>query len=799
MFQNNIRIAWRNLFKNKVTGFINVAGLAIGMAVTLMIGLWLRDELTYDQYHQNYDRLVQVLINQEFNDQIGTSPAMSLPVGPGLRNNFGSDFEEVIMASWNSTHLFAIGDKKLNQRGMYVESAFPEMLTLEMIAGDREQVLRDQNSILLNRSMAEALFGSTDVVGQILKMDTEHDLRISGVFEDLPNNCTLRNASYFIPWAHYVANNEWLQNSTDNWGNHSWQCFAQLTAGADLASVNTRIADMEAQHNTEGKPELFLFPMSKWHLYSRFDEGINVGGRIQYVRLFGIIGVFVLLLACINFMNLSTARSEKRAKEVGVRKTIGSLRSQLIGQFLSESLLVTSLALVISIALVQISLGAFNNLADKAVSIPWSNPIFWSLVLGFALFTGLLAGSYPAFYLSSFDPLKVLKGTFRAGRKARLPRQVLVTLQFTVSVALIIGTIVVFQQIDHARNRPVGYDRESIVSIPVSPELSDKLETFRNETLATGVAEEVAFSNAPVTAVYSNQIGFDWEGKDPNTQPLFSITSCSWEYGKAVGWEVIQGRDFDRELKIDSSAMIINEAAYELIGVEDIVGKTIRQGDIEDGTYVVEDTRTVVGVVKNLIMESPWDPVRPAMFLMEPTWSNYLLVRFRQGQPVQDGIAAVEKIYQTLSPSSPFEFDFVDDKYNQKFRSEERIGHLARIFAILAIFISCLGLFGLSTYVAEQRTKEIGIRKVLGASVSNLWAMQSKSFVVLVLLSCLIAVPIAWYYLDGWLDSYEYRVDLSWTVFVLSAILALAVTLLTVSYQSIRAAMANPVNSLRSE
>ena len=799
VFQNNIRIAWRNLFKNKVTGFINVAGLAIGMAVTLMIGLWLRDELTFNQNHQHYDRLAQVYIHQVFNDLKGTTRAISLPVGPGLRDNFGSDFEQVTMASWNFSHLLSIGEKKLNQLGMYVEPAFPEMLTLEMISGNRGQALRDQSSILLNRSTAEALFGSTDVVGQTLKMDTEFDLRVSGVFEDLPHNSSLRNASFFLPWAHYVANNEWVQRNADEWGNHSFQCFVQLAKGADFASVNAKIAGMEAEHSQEGEPELFLFPMSKWHLYSRFDEGVNVGGRIQYVRLFGIIGVFVLLLACINFMNLSTARSEKRAREVGVRKTIGSQRSQLIGQFLSESLLVTFLALILSIALVQISLGAFNNLADKAIAIPWGNPVFWGLVFGFAFITGLLAGSYPAFYLSSFDTLKVLKGTFRAGRKASVPRQVLVTIQFTVSVALIIGTIVVFQQIDHARNRPVGYDREGIISIPISPELVDKLETFRNETLATGVAEEVAYSNAPVTAIYSNQIGFDWKGKDPNTQPLFSITSCSWEYGKTIGWEVVQGRDFDRALKIDSSAMIINEAAYDLIGVGDIVGKTIRQGDVEDGTFLPEDTYTVVGVVKNMIMESPWEPIRPAMYMMRPTWSNYLLVRFRPGQPVQDGIAAVENIYQALSPSSPFEFDFVDDKYSQKFRSEERIGKLARVFAILAIFISCLGLFGLSTYVAEQRTKEIGIRKVLGASVTNLWAMQSKGFVMLVLLSCLIAAPLAWYYLDSWLNSYDYRVDLSWTVFVVAAILALVVTLLTVSYQSIRAALANPVDSLRNE
>lgn len=799
MYRNHFKIAWRNLRKNKVTGFINIAGLAIGMAVAIVIGLWMHDEMTFDKYHQNYDRLGQLYLHQVFNGHKGTSPAMSLPVGPTLREDFGSDFEKVAMASWNFEHLLTVGEEQLIRNGMFAQPKLPEMLTLEMLSGNRDNALTEPSSILLSRSVAEALFNSVDVVGQIVQVDNEHDLSVSGVFEDLPYNTRFEETTYFIPWDHYLSITEWVRNSVDQWDNHSFQCFAQIADGADIDAINAKIKDIELKHNTNGEPELFFFPMSKWHLYSEFVEGENVGGRIQYVKLFGIIGVFVLLLACINFMNLSTARSEKRAKEVGIRKTIGSLRGQLIGQFLSESLLVSFLALIIAVALVQISLTGFNNLANKEVFLPWSNPVFWLLTIGFAAFTGLLAGSYPAFYLSSFKPLEVLKGIFKTGRNATIPRKVLVTLQFTVSVALIIGTIVVFQQIEHAKNRPVGYDRSSVLQFSVSPELMDKKDVFRTEMLANGAAEHVSFSNAPVTNVYSNQIGFDWEGRDPDEMPLFTITYSSFEYGKTIGWEVLEGRDFDRNITSDTAALILNEAAVEIIGVENIIGKTIRQGDLQTGEFDPEDNRLVVGIVKNLIMESPWDPVRPAMYKVDMGWASTMLVRLKPEMPVKEALANVEKTFTKLSPNSPFEYEFVDDTYDAKFRSEERVGKLARVFAILAIFISCLGLFGLSAYVAEQRTKEIGIRKVLGASVANLWAMQSKGFVALVFFSCLIAVPISWYYLNDWLSAYEYRIELSWQVFVVAAFLALVVTLLTVSFQSIKAALLNPINSLRSE
>ena len=793
MFQNSLKIAWRNLLKNKVTGFINIVGLAIGMAVAIMIGLWINDELTFNRYHKNYDRLAQMHLHQTFNDKTGTSQAVSLPTEQTLRNEFGSNFEHIALASWNFDHVLVRGEKKLLREGMSVQPEFPKMFSLNLLSGNYEEVLKEPNSILLSETLANAFFDDEDPMGKTIRFDSQTDLKVTGVFEDLPHNTQFRSVNYaqfFVPWEHYKAQNNWVKNSQENWGNHSFQLFAQIAEGTDFEDISAKIKDMEKAHSPEGDPAYFLFPMSRWHLYSNFEGGVNTGGRIQYVRLFGIIGVFVLLLACINFMNLSTARSEKRAKEVGIRKTIGSMRGQLIGQFLSESLVVTVLSLVLSIALVQISLGWFNIVADKELSLPLANPVFWTMLLGFALFTGLLAGSYPAFYLSSFQPLKVLKGTFKTGRAAAIPRQVLVTMQFTVSVALIIGTIVVFQQIQHAKNRPIGYDRESLIQTYSNYELDDKNEVLRDDLLKTGAVEEVAHSSGPITNIWSNQIGFEWEGKDPESLPTFGTTACSYEFGKTVGWEIKKGRDFSREFSTDTSALILNEAAVELTGIDDIVGKTIRWD---------EKPFQVVGVIKNMVMESPWRPIKPTIFFIDPTWVSFHTIKLKPGYPVQDALASVQGVFENIAPNSPFEYQFVDEVYDEKFQSEERIGKLARVFAFLAIFISCLGLFGLSAYVAEQRTKEIGIRKVLGASVANLWAMQSKGFVSLVLLSCLIAVPIAWYYLENWLTDYVYRIELGWSVFAVAAVLALVVTLLTVSFQAIKAALTNPVKSLRSE
>ncbi|HEV7347764.1 ABC transporter permease [Telluribacter sp.] len=790
MIKNYLKIALRNLLKNKVYSFINIFGLAVGMAVAILIGLWIWDELSYNKYHKNYDRVAQVMLNQTFNGETGSSRAVSLPLRGEIQNKYADDFKYIAQASWNFDHVLGNGDTKIMKAGMYAEPDLPEMLSLNMIKGTSKSALREPSSIILSESVAKTLFGDTDPLNKIVKIDNKTNLKVTGIFEDLPFNNDFHETYFYIPWAAYEADQEWVKNARDQWGNHSFQLYAQINDKADFEKVTAKIKDLEKPHSTpQENPEYFLHPMSKWHLYSDFKEGKNIGGRITFVWLFGIIGIFVLALACINFMNLSTARSEKRAKEVGVRKAIGSQREQLIFQFYSESFLVVFFAFLLSIIMVLLSLGWFNEVAGKEVSIPYSNPVFWLLILAFTAITGFLSGSYPAIYLSSFNPLSVLKGTFRVGRWAAVPRKVLVVVQFTVSIVLIIGTILVFNQIQHAKNRPVGYTREGLIQTSLNNELYGKYDVMRDALLKSGAVYEMSVSSSPTTGVWSNQIGFDWEGKDPNSLPLFGTIACTHDFGKTIGWKILEGRDFSREYSTDTSALILNEAAVQLTGLTDIVGKTIRWNDTP---------YQVVGVVKDMVMESPYTPIKPTIFTMNYDWANVINIKLQPGMPVKSAMNKVEAIFKIHSPSSPFNYKFADEEYDAKFRAEERIGKLAGAFAGLAIFISCLGLFGLASFTAEQRTKEIGVRKVLGASVFTLWRLLSKDFTLLVIISFFIAAPITYYFMYGWLETYEYRTGISWWVFALSGLGAMAITLLTVSYQSIKAAMVNPVKSLKS-
>jgi len=795
MIKSYFKIAWRNMLKSKVYSSINIIGLAIGMTVALLIALWIKDELTFDHYHENHAQLAQVMTTQTFNGETGTGQAVAMPLGNELRSKYASDFKHVSMASWNFGHILATGDKKISKEGMWVEPVFPEMVSLKMVKGSL-QGLADPSSILLSASVAKALFGNEDAMNKLVKLDNKESYKVTGIYEDLPRNTSFYNTRILLSWNKYITTQDWLKNAMTQWGNHSFQAYVQLNANGNMVKTTAKIRNASMIHLNaarDGKEELVLQPMDNWHLRSDFKNGKVAGGRIEFVWLFFIIGVFVLLLACINFMNLSTARSEKRAKEVGIRKTVGSLRSQIIGQFLSESVLVAFMAFVLSVGMVQLLLPFFNGLADKEMAIPWTNIVFWLLALAFTFFTGIVSGSYPAFYLSGFEPIKVLKGTFEVGRYASLPRKILVVIQFTVSIALIIGTIIVFRQIQFAKDRPVGYNRGGLITIDMNtPELygKGKYDLIRNDLLATGAVDNMAESSSPPTNVYSNNIGFNWEGKDPNSLPLFGTIGVTHDFGKTIDWQIKEGRDFSREFATDSSAMILNEAAVKLTGLKEIVGKTIRW----DTT-----PHHVVGVIKDMVMESPYTPVKPTIFLMQPGWAGIITIRIKPSLPLRSALAKIETVFKKYDPGSPFDYRFTDQEYAKKFSDEERIGNLASFFAVLAIFISCLGLFGLASFVAEQRTKEIGIRKVLGASMPAIWRMLSKDFVMLVIISCLIAIPLAWYYLHQWLQKYEYRTEISWWVFILAAAGALIITLLTVSFQAIKAALANPVKSLRTE
>lgn len=793
MLKNYLVTALRSLRKNKAHSFINITGLSVGMAVAMLIGLWIWDELSFNKYHKNYDHIAQVMQSQTFNDRIRTGQAVPFPLGTELAKSYGSDFKYIVMSSWRDGHILSVGDKKISQAGNYMDVKAPEMLSLNMLQGSRNG-LQEPSSILLSQSTATALFGKEDAMGKLVKLDNAASLKVTGVYENLPYNTSFKNTLFIAPWSLYAASEDWIKSSADNWNNNAFQAYVQLADNADMGKVSAKIKyakrDKQKLEDRKRNSSLFLQPMSKWHLYSDFKNGVNTGGRIQYVWMFSIIGIFVLLLACINFMNLSTARSEKRAKEVGIRKAVGSLRGQLIFQFFSESLVVAMLAFIVSIAMVQSTLPFFNEVADKRMAIPWSNPLFWLTGIGFSLITGLIAGSYPALYLSSFKPVKVLKGTFKAGRLAALPRKALVVVQFAASVILIIGTIVVFRQVQFAKNRPVGYSRDGLITIETATnDLHNNFNAFYNSLLQSNAVTSLAESSAPVTEMNSNSGGFEWVGKDPNMVDDFGTVGVSTDYGKTVGWEFVAGRDFSTKFLTDSMGLILNESAVKYMGLKNPVGQTIKW----NGNY------TVIGVVKDVVAASPYEPVKQNIYYLDKDPERYLTARINPNISAREALTKIQAVYKIYSPATPFTYAFVDTEFASKFFDEERVGKLAGFFAALAILISCLGLFGLASFVTEQRFKEIGVRKVLGASVFNLWGLLSKDFVALVAIACIIAIPAASYFMSQWLQKYEYRTTLSWWIFISAVGGALIITILTVSYQSIKAALMNPVKAIKTE
>jgi putative ABC transport system permease protein len=787
MIRNYFKVGWRNLKKSKVYSSINIIGLATGMAIALLIGLWIWDELSFNYYHHNYTTIAKVMSTQTFNGQTGTAHTTVVPLEKELRTKYGSSFKRLSL-TWTSTHILATGDKKISSSGRWAQPDLPEMLTLRLNKG-RMSAFNDPSSLLLSMSLANALFGDEDPINKIIRVDNKTDMTVGGVYEDLPKNSTFHEMKFLLPW-YNTAN--WWNTQTDAWSNHGCELFVQVDEHVDFTKTTSAIKNITQEHGyTQSNEQLLLHPMDRWHLYTD-AQNFKVGsGRIQTVWLFGFIGVFVLLLACINFMNLSTARSEKRAKEVGIRKAVGSLRGQLVRQFLSESLMVTFLALMLTLILVSIALPSFNLLADKETALPWNNLFFWFIILGFTLLTGLLSGSYPAFYLSGFNPVKVLKGTFSAGRFASIPRKVLVVVQFTVSIVLIIGTIVVFRQIRYAKDRPVGYTREGLLSVEMNtPEIYEHYNALRADLIATGAVENMGESNSEPTQIWSNNNGFDWRGKDPTTDPLFGTIAVTHDYGKTIGWKITDGRDLSREHLTDSTGVILNQSAVKLTGLQNPVGQIMK--------WKGKD-HVIVGVVEDIVMESPYQPPVPTVFLVDYGWLRFITVRVKPTMSIQTALSKIEPVFRKYNPGSPFEYKFIDEEYARKFSDEQRIGSLATVFAILAIFISCLGLFGLASFVAERRTKEIGVRKVLGASVFNVWRLLSKEFVTLVIISLFIASAASYYFMNNWLQNYQYRANLSWWIFATAGIGALTITLLTVSFQAIKAAIANPVKSLRTE
>jgi len=794
MIKNYFKIAWRNLAKHKMHSFINIAGLSIGMAVAILIGLWMYDELSFDKNFKNCDRIAQVVQNVTNNGEVQTWETVPYPLAEELRKNYGSDFKHIVMAVDWSDHVVSFNDKKLKQSGGYFENEMPEMFDVKTIQGSNK--FDEPASMLLSASAAKAFFGNDDPLNKMMKIDNLSPVKVTGVYKDFPDNSSFAGLNFISTWGFYYSLPDGVKGIKDPWRPNFAQLFVQLNENADLKSTSLRIKDAKLKkvnaQLAKKKPELFLQPMNKWHLYSKFENGVNVGGAIQYVWMFAIIGVFVLLLACINFMNLSTARSERRAKEVGIRKAVGSLRKQLTLQFFSESLLTVAFAFALSLALVRLILPFFNEVAAKQMSMPWSNAFFWLMSNGFILFTALIAGSYPAFYLSSFKPVKVLKGTFKAGRFAAIPRKILVVLQFTVSVSLIIGTIIVYKQIQFAKNRPVGYTREGLVAIPtfVDSSIHVHFNAVKDELMQAGAVISMTEASSPTTGIWASSSGFNWKGKDPNLSIDFKTVRGSYDYGKTVGWQIKEGRDFSKDFATDTSAYILNEAAVQFMGLQNPIGETITSFD---------KPFTVIGVIDDMVMDSPYDTPKPTIYSLSDQQGTFTIVKINPTTGTKDALSKIEKVFRKFNPDQPFEYQFADEEYAKKFNNEVRVGKLAGFFALLAIIISCLGLFGLASFVAEQRTKEIGIRKVLGASVFSVWNLLSKDFVVLVLISFFIAVPVAWYAMSKWLLDYSYRINISWEIFLIAGLLAFFIALFTVSFQAIKAALANPVKSLRTE
>ncbi len=799
MFQNYFKIGWRNLLKNKGYSFINVGGLAIGMAVAILIGIWVYDELQFNKYHKNYKNIARVLRHGTANGETFTNSSLPYALGEELKSKYDNSFEHVVMAWHVGDHILSTGGKKISMTGEFMESGGPEMFSLKMIHGSWSG-LDDPHSILLSQSAATLLFGNDNPMDKLLKIDSKMDVKVTGVYEDLPHNTHFHGVKFFSPWDLMVISNDWIKYQ--GFKNNFLAIYVAISEHTTFEKASSRIKDAILNNIQDDKvyvsinPQIFLHPMEKWHLFAEWKNGINTGGLIDVVWLFGIIGVCVLLLACINFMNLSTARSEKRAKEVGIRKAIGSIRRQLIHQFFSESFLVVLLSFAGALILVSASLTWFNDLASKQMEIPWNNGYFWLGSFFFLLLTGIVSASYPALYLSSFNPVQVLKGSVRVGRSATVPRKILVVLQFTVSGALIIGTIIVYQQILFAQNRPVGYSRDGLLMIQMtSPDFHGKYDVLRTALLNTGAVTEIAESSGPPTDVWNSNGGFDWQGKDPAFIAEFATMTVTPGYGKTVGWQFVKGKDFVEGVDSDSSGFVLNEAAAALLSFENPIGEVIRWNS-PYGTNA--SSFTVIGVIKDMVMKSPYSEVQPTVFYLGDN-RNWINIRINPQTSVSDAVAKIEIVFKKLIPAVPFDYKFADEEYALKFAAEKRIGKLASVFSVLAIVISCLGLFGLASFVAEQRTKEIGIRKVVGASVYQLWSVLSKDFVILVLISSFIASPLAYYYVNNWLQQYQYRTEISWWFFGITTLGILMITLLTVSFQAIKAAMMNPVKSLRSE
>jgi len=786
MLKNYFKIAFRNLLRSKGFSIINISGLAIGMASAILILLWIQNELSYDRYYKKTDRIYAMFNRDKFSGQLWAWNNVPKIMAPTLKKDY-PEVEDAVRFN-NITFLMTAGETRLNSRGAFTDSGFISMFDFPMLAGNADQALKGNFNIVLTEKFAKSLFGKEDPMGRTVRVDSNANFIVTGILKDLPANTSFQ-FDYLLPWA-FMKKLGW---EDDSWGNNSVFAYALLKPGATQSAFDAKVRRITISHSDE-TTEVFTQPLSRLYLYSKSENGQLVGGRIHTVRLFAVIAAFILLIACINFMNLSTARSEKRAREVGIRKVVGAYKGSLIAQFIGESILLSIIAFILAAFLVQVSLQGFDKLVGKELVIDYGSPYFWLFSGAFILFTGLIAGSYPAFYLSSFRPARVLKGAFKQAHAEITPRKVLVVLQFTFAIILTICTFIIQRQIRYGQEREVGYKRDNLVYTFIQGDASKHYDLIKHDLLNSGAVIAVTRSANPITQRWSDGWGYSWDGSTETDKRLdFVRLGSDAGFVKTTGTQLVQGRDIDvYEYPSDSTAVVLNETAVRLMRLKDPVGKILRREGDHDWK--------IVGVVKDFILESPFAKTVSPMMIVGPTqFFQVMHFKLNPSNTTAANIATAEKIFRQYNPAYPFEYVFADESYERKFREEQRIGKLASLFAGLTIFISCLGLFGLATHMAESRIKEIGVRKVLGASVAGITALLAKDFVKLVLVAFVIASPVAWFAMKKWLQAYDYRIDIGWSVFALAGILALLIAVLTVSYQSIRAAISNPVKALRSE
>ncbi|MES1215830.1 MAG: ABC transporter permease [Bacteroidota bacterium] len=791
MLKNYFKTAWRNLIKNKVQSAINIAGLSVGLACSLLIFLWIQNELSIDAFHTKGDRLYKVYEREYYQDHIDGNYDTPGLLAEELKRKIPEIEDAVMLEEDNESTTLRVGDKVLKATGSGASAGFFNMFSFPVLQGTANSALSSITGIAVSKKLAGDLFGNPEsAMGKVIRYNNIKDYKVTAVFDDIPA-WSSRKFDYLISWEALKQEQPW----TASWGNSGPLTYVSLKPGSNASAVDNKLTGVRKLFTDDSSAayhvELGLQKYSDVYLHSHFENGKVSGGRIEYVHLFTIIAIFILLIACINFMNLATARSVNRAKEVGVRKVIGAERSTLIKQFIAESLLLTVCAIAVALVFVALLLPLFNQVTQKQIALPFQQATFWLSILAITIFTGIISGSYPALYLSSFNPIKVLKGATKLSIGAVWFRKGLVVFQFVLSMILIIGTVIVSRQINFIQNKNLGYNKENLLFMPTEGNLVDKYQTFKTQALQMPGIKSVSFisSSSPVFLdQWTN--GVDWEGRDPKTMISVQHPEVSYDFVKTMSMQMAAGRDFSKDFPTDKDGFLVNETAAKDFNYKAPVGKFItingRRGQI-------------IGVIKDFNFRSLHETIKPMVIeLGKKEGYGSILVRTEAGKTKQ-AIAGIEELSKELNPEFPFTYSFADEEYQQLYNNEQVISRLSNAFAFLAIFISCLGLLGLVMFTAEQRTKEIGIRKVLGASVGSIIQLMTSDFLQLVFIAIVIASPVAWWAMHNWLNNYAYKIDITWWMFAVAGGLVVLIAAATISFQSIKAALANPVKSLRTE